>query len=108
MKAKDLAAWALQADPESEVSFEMSSGCCGDWEDMTCYDVDLMGTDYKGNIPGGYYVRILLESVPGYKSCRQAGDTKRRHEEYWANIKKVNSTPRTGTPENEESKNEST
>ena len=93
MKAKDLAAWAMQADPDSEVSFEMASGCCGNWEDMTLMDVDVIGINYKGNTPTEHYVRILLESVPGYKSCIQAGNTKRAHDEYWAEVKRKNSTP---------------
>ena len=76
MKIKELRDMIANLKDDATVSFLMDSGCCGDHEDMEAYDSETY--DDSALI-------IRLSSLPGYKSCIQAGGTKKSHEEYWRN-----------------------
>ncbi len=63
-----------------EVWCTMSSGCCGDFEELGLLEVDerLPSKDDPGML------RIHFnESLPGYRSCRQVSQTKDNDKEYW-------------------------
>jgi hypothetical protein len=74
MKVSELKQLIAGLKDDAVVSFLMDSGCCGDYEDMEAYDSET----YKDES-----LVIRLKSLPGYKSCIQAGGTKRSDEEYW-------------------------
>lgn len=82
MKIKELKE-LLNSLPESmddqEIYSVMSSGCCGDTEDLEQLEVDyyLPSKGFNGML------RLTYSSLPGYRSCIQAGATKRQDEEYW-------------------------
>lgn len=62
--------------PEDEIDIEMYSGCCGDLEFMEIDDLDVLEINKEKKV-----LRIYLNSLEGYYSCLQVGETKRRHEE---------------------------
>lgn len=80
MKVKELKELLSKVSDDADVSFQMRSGCCGDVEYMEVAYTD----DYEPSksIPEGH-VSITFESLPGYKSCIQAGGTIRADKEYW-------------------------
>ena len=83
MKVSELLEELSKADPDQEVFFCMDEGCCGDTMELDAYDAECVEM-YDGE----KYVRVFFRPVPGYSSCRQSGNTKRAHEEYWAQFKK--------------------
>ena len=84
MKVKELKALLKEykCKPDDDVVFRMKSGCCDDWEDLELFK----GFEHE------YYKPYRKEDVgvlqfefynlPGYRSCRQAGDTKRADKEW--------------------------
>lgn len=74
MKVKDLLEELKNLDPEDDVFVQMNSGCCGETEEMTVYDIEA----FKDC---GLFIRC--EALPGYKSCIQADGTIKRDKEYW-------------------------
>jgi hypothetical protein len=86
MKVKELRELIADMKEDEEVHFQMSSGCCGDYEEMDVVDSEVLPFDpYKPE--EGSFGRILLGPLPGYTSCRQAGATKRAHQEYLEAVK---------------------
>lgn len=85
MKIKDLKILMEQCDPESEVYFSMTSGCCGDQEDLEVGAAETFGVHDSGKPyeKGKAFLRVEFYALPGYESCRQVGNTLRAHEEYW-------------------------
>lgn len=83
MKTKELIELLQQADPESDVSFEMFSGCCGDVEFMSVIDTDIFKDEKIGS-----WVRVYFAPLPGYYSCIQVGSTIKNHNEYWTSHNK--------------------
>lgn len=82
MKVKELEELLAKCRPESEVYFSMASGCCGDFEEMEVTYSDTMDLSFGGN-KGEIAPRIEFKPLPGYKSCRQAGNTVESDKEYW-------------------------
>lgn len=71
---------------EVEIYSVMSSGCCGDVEDLEGLDVDFRLPDHKPDShphKDSGMLRFYYNSLPGYHSCRQVGLTKKQNEEYW-------------------------
>lgn len=96
MKTKDFMAELAKCDPEEEIRFEMTSGCCGDWEslELVKYSDDQYCVEAEEYYEGRYgegkpntYLRVTFQSLPGYHSCRQAGGTLQADKEYWEKIK---------------------
>ena len=77
MKVKELIEQLQKADPDTDVSFWIDDGCCGDFIDLEIYDVSIY--DYSKPITAA----LRFQALPGYKSCIQAGGTKRADEKYW-------------------------
>ena len=57
----------------SDISFVMDSGCCGDIECLEPYEID----DYGKTRDNTVDIFIRFAPLPGYSSCRQVGDTAR-------------------------------
>ena len=68
MKVKELRDLIANLKDDADVSFLMDSGCCGDYEDMTAYDSEA----YEDSS-----LVIRLNSLPGYKTCRTASNTRK-------------------------------
>lgn len=56
---------------DTNISFQMSSGCCGDYEELDVYDIE------SGSAKEGSYLIFRFEALPGYETCRKAGATKK-------------------------------
>jgi len=70
MKVKELIQKLQEVDPESKVDFLMDIGCCGgDWETLTMYEIVNYYTDKV--------VVLYFDPIPGYRSCIEAGKTRR-------------------------------
>lgn len=68
---------------DAYVSFHMASGCCGDYE----YLEPSKGFEYEAYIAQrdkevSTFI-FYFDSLPGYKSCRQAGGTIQSDLDYW-------------------------
>jgi len=77
MKIKELKDAIANLNDDAEISFLMDSGCCSETETMVANDLET----YENSA-----LIVRFNSLPGYKSCLQAGATKRAHEEYWKKI----------------------
>lgn len=66
---------------EVEIYSTMSSGCCGDVEQLEDLDIDFRLPDLKGKDKGS--LRFYYSALPGYRSCIQSGATLRGDKEYW-------------------------
>jgi hypothetical protein len=76
---------------DEPIIFRMKSGCCGDFEDMDLIDIEnLILNPYPQQSKTKYLGSIvfMFDSLPGYKSCIQAGNTVRQDKEYWDKLKK--------------------
>lgn len=71
MNIKELKQLIKDLPEDSSISFLMDSGCCGDFEEMECYDT---------SVYDGVGIAFRLESLPGYGSCRQAANTIEKNE----------------------------
>ena len=71
MKAKEIIEELQKVDPETEVTFEMADGCCGDTEFLDAVDIDV---DIKD---GKFYkedcARIFFSAPWFLDSCRKSG-----------------------------------
>lgn len=77
VKTLELIELLKKCDSDEEVTFEMSSGCCGDYEYMDVTDTRI--NEY-GNSKS---ISITFAPLPGYKSCIQAGGTIQNDRKYW-------------------------
>lgn len=70
MKVKDILNDLKNADPETEVTFLVLEGCCGDVEFLE--DAEL---DVKKATPPHYpeKVEFTFSQMRGYETCRRAG-----------------------------------
>lgn len=75
MKVKELKDQLNQLSDEDDVNFLMDSGCCGDYEEMEVYDLDLF-REFK-------LLLVRFKALPGYRSCIQSGSTLKQDKEYW-------------------------
>ena len=72
---------------DAHLSFSMASGCCGDYESLELSE----GFEFesylaqKSNEVSTFI--FYFNSLPGYKSCRQAGGTLQADKEYWKDKK---------------------
>lgn len=96
MKTKEFMAELAKCDPDEDIRFDMLSGCCGDWEplDLAKYvenDYSVEAEEYyKGKYGEGtpsIYLRVTFNPLPGYKSCKQAAQTRDADKEYWEKFK---------------------
>lgn len=62
-----------QISLDSELSFIMDSGCCGDIECLEPYDIDNYGMTRDNKVS----VFVRMHPLPGYTSCRAVGQTAR-------------------------------
>lgn len=92
MKIKDLLEELKGADPEAEISFQMSDGCCGDTEDLGDPFIDVTLDTYKLDPstgkkgwmkadPNEQSVRIILPAVKYMRSCIKSGLFKKLYDE---------------------------
>jgi hypothetical protein len=84
VKVKELKALLKEykCKPDDEVVFRMASGCCGNFEDLEPYK-GFEHEYYKPYRKGDNGVlQFDFYSLPGYRSCLQAGSTKRADEEW--------------------------
>jgi hypothetical protein len=65
----------------------MASGCCGEIEELEVVYHDTMDVSF-GGMSGDLMPRVEFGSLPGYKSCIQAGNTIQSDKEYWERFKK--------------------
>lgn len=86
MKVKELKAELAKLPDDAEVIVNMFSGCCGDFEPLEVSDVGSYEPrkDYDGALS------VWVNPPPGYRSCRQAAQTKKDHEDYWKAIDENN------------------
>lgn len=75
MKLKDLLKQLKDADPESDLFFNLDDGCCGDYEQLgDPYEIDI-------DEPGKYFpngrVQIRFEALWFNDSCITAGTAKK-------------------------------
>lgn len=70
MKVKDILEQLKKADPETDVTFVVMEGCCGDVEFLE--DVEL---DVTKAVPPDYpqQVEFSFSQIRGYETCRRAG-----------------------------------
>lgn len=94
MKIKELRELIATMQDDDAVSFEMLSGCCGDYEDLDLVDAWVNDSSYKNRRE--VYLRIEFAPLPGYRSCIQTGGTKRAHDEYWKQFDKPKSADDSG------------
>ena len=66
------------------ISFQMISGCCYDYEDLDNPDISDYYPPSKREL--GCKV-ITFDSLPGYKSCIQVGQTKDADKKRWEKVK---------------------
>lgn len=71
MKLKDYLKEFEGIDPEAEVYFNMSVGCCGETEALENPDVSYWATTTKD--PKTYYVQVNFPSFEFLDSCRKYG-----------------------------------
>lgn len=72
MKVKDILEELKNVDPETEVSFQIYEGCCGDVEFLSGAEVDAVKlTDDT------YRVSFTFDCLDGYDTCRRAGAVRR-------------------------------
>lgn len=85
IKVKDLLEALKNADPEDNISIAMNSGCCGDMEYLDVNDINHSEYPFSKRGDKNYYsyIQITCDALPGYRSCRQVGGTKRDHKKYW-------------------------
>jgi hypothetical protein len=83
MKAKELIELLKTADPESEVSFQVYEGCCGDTRDLDIQDAEVVHLTGSTVCKDEHFLQVVFSKLPGYYSCIQSGATKRAHNEYW-------------------------
>ena len=81
MKVKELKNLISDLSDESDVCFQMDSGCCGDYESMEITDTEVMGLTGKEDVDDILIVRF--KALPGYRYCIQVGQTKRADKKYW-------------------------
>lgn len=91
MKTKELIEMLKECDPEEEVSFQMKSGCCGDYEYMEVES--FYSSDYASHAETQAGIKCVIAqiyfySLPGYHSCRQVGATFTADKEYWEHFNK--------------------
>jgi hypothetical protein len=88
MKVKQLLKILKQCKPDTEVSFEMASGCCGDMEFLE----PSRGFEDYYREPDKYFpdgrLSLYFSPLPGYLTCRQAAETLNRHKEYLDKMEK--------------------
>ena len=84
MKIKELKEYlnTLPAEmDDADIISMLSIGCCGETLDLGEVDVD-------HQLPSGKYSGVLTlrfnESIPGYRSCRQVGQTESNDKAYWS------------------------
>ena len=68
MNIKQLRDAIANMSDDIEISFYMDSGCCGDFEEMTAYDIE----NYDNQL-----LTIRFNSLPGYRNCRTAANNKK-------------------------------
>lgn len=79
LTAKQLIEELQKIPPETEIWFTMADGCCSDF-----LELDINFADFEvSKLYGKDHVdaRIHFDAVPGYRSCIEAGGTKRLAEE---------------------------
>ena len=79
MKVGELKKELAKLSDDVEVHFLMYSGCCGETETLT------LSPGFELETYEDTTLIFYFDSLPGYKSCIQAGGTLRAHEEYWKN-----------------------
>ena len=96
MRAHDLAAMLLQCSPDAEVYFTVADGCCGDEMELGEPEADFLGDSphsysLKDQREKNFSIGIRLQfpHLPGFRSCRQSGATKRSDEAYWKEFGKT-------------------
>ena len=91
MKVRELLELLQGCSPDEEVSFQMRSGCCGDYEYMEVESFDT--SDYQSTAEkkagiSRITAQVFFHSLPGYHSCRQVGSTIPADKEYWEHFGK--------------------
>lgn len=76
MKVSDLKRQIADLPDDADLFFNMASGCCGDHETLEIWDTA------PGTYNGKSWLVFYFNSLPGYRTCRQAGDTIREDEKY--------------------------
>ena len=86
MKIKELKEYLASLPPEmdeADVYSTLSIGCCGD-------TLELGEVELDHHLPSKSYLGCLQlrfnESIAGYRSCRQVGQTEENDKKYWANF----------------------
>lgn len=80
MKVKDLLEKLNEADPESEVFFNMDDGCCGDYEQLgDPYDVDI---DPKSKYFPEGMVQVRFRAPWFLNTCITSGQAKKAAESH--------------------------
>lgn len=89
MKIKELKEMIANMPDDADLSFQMQSGCCGEFEEMEISYTDIYEPhrDWQGSL------LFRFHALPGYKSCIQAGGTIRADKEYWERISGKKETP---------------
>lgn len=78
MKKAKLLELIQKLDDNDEILFQIQDGCCDDSLDLIVDDTAYHNLDVEGKV-----VIVKFSSLPGYRSCIQAGQTKRADQEYW-------------------------
>ena len=74
MKVRDLLENLKDADPESEVSFSMPDGCCGDREWLDINEIYVRdGDETQHEKP---LVEFLFKGLSYFSTCRKSGAVK--------------------------------
>lgn len=88
----------IEGQPDdAEVLLQAPDGCCGDTFDLDYSDSRSSLEDYDKK-PG--YVVITVGQIPGFRSCIQAGGSKRADELYWRRNKSYAEMVMAGHQEN--------
>jgi hypothetical protein len=88
MKVSELKQAISELADDTDVYFRIASGCCGDYEDLELIELEVNKKTGDGSILDQEYCILHFNSLPGYKSCIQAGQTKKADEKYWEDNKK--------------------
>lgn len=77
MTVKELKQAIVNLKDDATISFQMASGCCGDYEHLDTIE------GFEFETYSDTALVIYFGSLPGYKSCRQAGGTIQSDIDYW-------------------------
>jgi hypothetical protein len=84
MKVKDFLAQFEGADPESDVFFNISDGCCGDYEQLGDPDVDV--EEKSKYFPHGM-VQLRFPALWFFDTCITSGQARKAAEAHKKRVK---------------------